>query len=491
MLPAQRSDSNFGFDMTQIKSFVAAAGLVAALSAGAALASTGTIQFADGGGVSMGLNGQTLTASVKTDYAGQGFTSAAAGSIGISGTLGTNGLLFSASIPAFLTTAALSNHSHGFSAGGGSSAFQTLSFSNGGGVTFTNTNGQVGATVATTYAASNHSHGNPTLALTNLSGTTASASNGLTLSLSAAAQTVQTQNLHNVTLSGNTSGAMAHISSGTMTLAGGNNITLSQNGNAVTISAGDAAPSPVNFSAGTTSGNLGSVVLSNSNGVSFGLNGSTITASVEGGHRRSYIEVMQGERLTSCAALSATQFSKRPMLMPFWFEGIGLQLKTVRFMVSGQSSSNRSFGGTFSAAIYSAANSSQLTLIGSDTMSFSITASSRGSLWNGMNIMDFTGMSGVSLSQEGRYVLGFAVAPVSANVTWMSAALWGGDNFPAISRFLVGNTTSATNNASHILPFWGVYSTTSNAMPGSIGVTQINGGNSASLVDAYAILKEI
>lgn len=39
----------------------------------------------------------------------------------------------------------------------------------------------------TTAAQSDHSHGNPTLALTNLSGTTASASNGLTLSLSAAA----------------------------------------------------------------------------------------------------------------------------------------------------------------------------------------------------------------------------------------------------------------------------------------------------------------
>lgn len=39
----------------------------------------------------------------------------------------------------------------------------------------------------TTAAQVSHSHGNPTLALTNLSGTTASASNGLTISLSAAA----------------------------------------------------------------------------------------------------------------------------------------------------------------------------------------------------------------------------------------------------------------------------------------------------------------
>jgi hypothetical protein len=57
-----------------------------------------------------------------------------------------------------------------------------------------------------------------------------------TVTISAANQTAQTQNLHNVTLSGNTAGVMAQVSSGTMTLAGGNNITLSQNGNAITIS---------------------------------------------------------------------------------------------------------------------------------------------------------------------------------------------------------------------------------------------------------------
>lgn len=66
------------------------------------------------------------------------------------------------------------------------------------------------------------------------------AAGGATVTVSAANQTAQTQNLHNVTLSGNTAGVMAHISSGTMTLAGGNNITLSQNGNAVTISAAAA-----------------------------------------------------------------------------------------------------------------------------------------------------------------------------------------------------------------------------------------------------------
>jgi len=51
-------------------------------------------------------------------------------------------------------------------------------------------------------------------------------------------QTVQTQNMVDLTLAGNTSGTLALMSSGTVAIAGGNNITLSQNGNAVTISAG-------------------------------------------------------------------------------------------------------------------------------------------------------------------------------------------------------------------------------------------------------------
>jgi len=54
-------------------------------------------------------------------------------------------------------------------------------------------------------------------------------------------------------------------------------------GGSVVISVPLGAPSPVNFSAGTTSNNLGSVVFGDSNGVVFGLNGATITASVSGG----------------------------------------------------------------------------------------------------------------------------------------------------------------------------------------------------------------
>src|SRR3972149_4297003 len=75
-----------------------------------------------------------------------------------------------------------------FSAGTTSGNLASVIFSNSNGVSF----GLNGATITgshnglSTAALSDHSHGNPTLALTNLTGTTASASNGFTLSLSAA-----------------------------------------------------------------------------------------------------------------------------------------------------------------------------------------------------------------------------------------------------------------------------------------------------------------
>lgn len=108
-----------------------------------------------------------------------------------------------------------------------------------------------------------------------------------TITISAASQTVQTQNLHNVTLGGNTAGVMAQVSSGTLTLVGGNNVTLSQNANAVTISAASqTAQTQSNIQAfydGANSISTGTVRFSNANGVSFGINGQTVTASVAPG----------------------------------------------------------------------------------------------------------------------------------------------------------------------------------------------------------------
>jgi hypothetical protein len=99
-----------------------------------------------------------------------------------------------------------------------------------------------------------------------------------TITISAANQTVQTQNLHNLSLAGNTTGTLAQVSSGTLLLAGGNNITLSQNGNSITISGGAGgagggialANSQTTFSSGTA--NLvasGALTIASTTGQSF------------------------------------------------------------------------------------------------------------------------------------------------------------------------------------------------------------------------------
>lgn len=200
--------------------------LFSGLSAAGGAVTSGSVVFSNSNGVSFGVNGNTVTAShnaittgrASTDgiglntaqtnvtwtvnsnglsfnaggYAGTGFTSTTAAGVNIVGTNNTAGL--SLGVPAFLTTAMASNR--------GSDFVQAGAVFNG----------------------------------TNATGTIASNA----ISVSVAAQTAQTQNLHNVTLSGNTAGVMAQVSSGTLTLAGGNNITLSQNGNAITISGANA-----------------------------------------------------------------------------------------------------------------------------------------------------------------------------------------------------------------------------------------------------------
>lgn len=206
------------------------------------------------GGVFAGVTNNTLVISAPTTYAGSGFTSTTTAGTAIVATNDSAGL--SMAVPAFLTT----QSNQAFSAGGGSSAFQTLNFSNGNGVTFTNTNGQVGASVVTSYRASNDAIGTntaqsnvtwtansaglsldargyagtaTTLALTNLSGTWGVNSNGIALSLNNPDDHVK-----GFQLVGNTAGtnASTYTTTQAQVFSGGANITLSGNSNTIVIS---------------------------------------------------------------------------------------------------------------------------------------------------------------------------------------------------------------------------------------------------------------
>lgn len=152
---------------------------VQATAAFAGTSASGTINSA---GISVSIGPYITTARASNDAIGLNTAATS-----VTWTVNSSGISLNAG--AYLTTAAVSNHSHWVSFTSGSVAFQTLSFTNSNGISFNSgTQGIFGSHNAiTTGALSDHSHGNPTLNLTNLSGTTASNSAGFTLSLSAAA----------------------------------------------------------------------------------------------------------------------------------------------------------------------------------------------------------------------------------------------------------------------------------------------------------------
>lgn len=149
----------------------------------------------------------------------------------------------------------------------------------------------IGNTVGTSGTASNQIifAGGNNVTLSQSSTSNAAGQSSLTISVSAANQTVQTQNLHNVTLAGNSTsagGGYIQISSGTLTLAGGNNITLSQNGNAVSISAFTQTvqtQSRFNLTVGGNSTSAGAGYIQISSGTMLLAGGNNVTLSQNGG----------------------------------------------------------------------------------------------------------------------------------------------------------------------------------------------------------------
>ena len=197
------------------------------------LVSSGTLTLAGGNNITLSQAGNAITisggagggialANSQTTYnSGTANLAVAGGAMTIASTTGQS---FNFSVPqtsSLSATGAFNISSNGNTISMGVPAF-SVGMSTGG-----NTSGTTGTVSNQLIFAGGN----------NITLSQATATSGNTITISAASQTVQTQNLHNLSLSGNTSGVMAQVSSGTLTLAGGNNITLSQAGNAVTVSA--------------------------------------------------------------------------------------------------------------------------------------------------------------------------------------------------------------------------------------------------------------
>lgn len=394
---------------------------------------------------------------------------------GVSWTVNSSGL--SLNVPAFLTTAAQSGHSHNFATTTTNGTAIVVGTANSAGATIGVpaflTTAQAPGAYLTTAAQSDHSHGNPTLALTNLSGTTASNSAGLTLSLSAAAP------------------------------GGGG---------------------AINVSAGAASGNLQTVQFNDLNGVSFGLNGSTITASHNGlttaaqsnhSHGNPTLALTNLTGTTASASngltisLSAaapgggaaqtirwthgpfvvsnnlitnvTALTQRPIFIPINIPG---QLSADEMMWAMSRSTSGSNNFTLHIGVYTMANGTSMNLLYSSSASYS--ASVTASI-SGIRIVEFPLGSQMSSLTQGQYVLG-AIFSATATASMNYSLMGHSTANPAVGGMHTGGNTFFTHTSHHILPMWGRYSTTTGALPSAVAANGVIGfptGASAPLPWAF------
>jgi hypothetical protein len=258
---ANGNNVSFGLDGSTVTGSVATSLTNIRVSAGTTSNLLSAVTFSNSNGLAFGLDGSTITGSYTVPTVTAGSDTAGISNLG--NTAGTSGVISGDQIRFLLAGGNNITLSQSIN---GASATVTISGANAGGA----------QTGISGIVASDATYTSGTVTFTGVGGgVTVNSNTGQRVDISVAAQTVQTQNLHNVTLAGNTAGALAHISSGTMTLAGGNNITLSQNGNAVTISGANAGGaqtaisgivvSDTTYTSGTVSfSNAGNITISSS-----------------------------------------------------------------------------------------------------------------------------------------------------------------------------------------------------------------------------------
>lgn len=239
----------------------AGSGFTSTTTAGTAVVATN-----NSAGLSMGVPAYITTAMQSGASTQFVQANAAFAGTNASGTIASNGISVSVN--------AQSTQPVAVSAANGSFNFSTLTFANSNGVSFSTGTQGLFATVKTDYQSSNANY------LTSQSNQAISAANG-----SFTFQTATFANSNGVSFSTGTQGLFATIKTdyaGTGTSATNASLTLNSNGLAISVAGGgtinQTGPNIADGNGNTITS--GTVVFSNSNGVSFGLNASTMTASV-------------------------------------------------------------------------------------------------------------------------------------------------------------------------------------------------------------------
>lgn len=489
------------------------------------LASTGTVTLAGGNNITLSQNGNAITISGGAGGAGGSNTlgiSNLGNTAGTSGVVsgsalqlafaGGNNITLSQSINASSATITVSGPTQtdqtiGLYATGNTAGTSTgtidarsVTFNAISGVTLDMTNNQVNVSVQPAIRIGVSTGGN-TLGNTGtvIRSYVLAGGNAVTLSQSTAAggvatvtidaptQTTQTQNMHNVTLSGNTAGAMAQVSSGTLTLAGGNNITLSQNGNAVTISGANgggagftAGMSNIGNTSGTTGMATNQLVLAGGNNVtlsqSTGAGGNTVTISAGngGGGNTTYATMWfpynEGVNVAGQAGQASLGF------MPVPTPGVAEEVRPDRIVFplyfTNASNSTGSLTASFWMGLYTRTDSS-ISLAHSISTSVSLGWAGNNSSASQRGIRLLTVPWNTTIDGA-RYVVGIASRTTTA----------GGN--ATLSQMLVSQLNSnvsgmwdAASNATVQWPLGlGYYSATTSGIPASVAYSQIRGTNS-------------
>jgi hypothetical protein len=222
---------------------------------GVASISTGTIRFTNANGVSFSINGQTISGSVAAQtnqtvgfYALQSTTAQSSSSTWDARSLSFAGLgivsVGNSAGSGLVISATQSNQA--FSAAGGSSAFQTLSFGDTNSVSFTNTNGSVGIAsiklqmfaVSNTTQSSSGTANHTALSFAGAGIASVGVTGGsVVISVPSGGGAGDGGVFAGVSTGGNTAGSTGTVSTGNFVLVGTNGITLSQS----TGAAGSAA----------------------------------------------------------------------------------------------------------------------------------------------------------------------------------------------------------------------------------------------------------
>lgn len=470
---------------------------------------------------------QTVQTQASGAIAGTGFTSTTTTGTVIVGTLNTAGL--SVGVPAYVTTSG-AGFSGGVSTGGNTSGNTgtqsgqfvlaggnniTLSVSTAAGgaqtITISGANAGGAQTGISGIQVSNTTYTSGTVTLQNANGISfgSSGANGISASYTVpAAQT----GISGVQVSNTT------YTSGTITLQNANGISFGSSG-ANGISASYTVPTQSNqtvglYALGNTTQNssttldartlsfnaLGAMTWGYSNGsiqvsapatssisgtgaVSVAVNGSTISIGAPNYGTQSYWDngIIQGIALGTQIGIGSV------VIQPVRMDA-NLSMSALREFISGSfsSSSNSSYALTLSvqAALYTL-NGSTLSLASSGSQSYAVTNTSNNSTSALSGIKGLTIPLNASLT-PGNYWLGLWSSSASANANWATISNVVQSNSVGSLSGLFGAASAASNQ--YVLG-GGLFSTTSSALPTSIGLSQITGsaGNTAPFVNLYNV----